>query len=98
MRTQVSREYGNRDVSDCKFVSSEADHRALMGSYRSLAFAYFKPFAGLKYAASPDWSKKFVKPMNIDFALKLYMTESDRLPGAVASPLPPPVPYYFNRL
>ena len=36
--------------------------------------------------------------MNIDFALKLYMTESDRLPGAVASPLPPPVPYYFNRL
>ena len=45
---------------------------ALMGSYHSLTFAYFKPFPDLKYMASPDWSKKFIKPMNIDFALKLY--------------------------
>ena len=56
----------------CEFVASEADRRALMGSYRSLTFAYFKPFSGLKYTACPDWSKKFVKPMNIDFASKLY--------------------------
>ena len=56
----------------CEFVASEADCRALMGSYLSLTFAYFKPFPGLKYTAGLDWSKKFVKPMNIDFALKLY--------------------------
>ena len=55
-----------------KYVESEADHSALMRSYRSLTFAYFKPFPGLKYMAGPDLSKKFVKPMNIDFALKLY--------------------------
>ena len=42
------------------------------GSYRSLTFAYFKPFPGLKYMAGPDWPEKFVKPMNIDFASKLY--------------------------
>ena len=54
---RVSRKYGNRDV--------------LMGSYCLLTFAYFKPFPGLKYTAGPDWSEKFVKPMNIDFALKL---------------------------
>ena len=29
-------------------------------------------FVDLKYMAGLDWSKKFVKPMNIDFALKLY--------------------------
>ena len=56
----------------CKFVASEADHRALMGSYCSLTFVYFKPFLGLRYTAGPDWSTKLVKPMNIDFALKLY--------------------------
>ena len=65
---RVSRKYGNRDVNKCEFVASEACHRALMGSYRSFAFAYFKPFPGLMYTAGPDWSKKFVKPMNIDFA------------------------------
>ena len=43
-----------------------------MGSYSSLTFAYFKPFPGLKYMTGPDWSKKFVKPMNINFASKLY--------------------------
>ena len=42
-----------------------------MGSYCSLTFAYFKPFPGLKYMAGPDWFKKFVKLMNIDFASKL---------------------------
>ena len=46
--------------------------RALVGSYRSLTFAYFKPFLGLKCTAGPDWSKKFVEPMNFDFASKLY--------------------------
>ena len=45
---------------------------ALMASYRSLTFAHFKPFPGQKYMAGPDWSKKFVKPMNMDFASKLY--------------------------
>ena len=43
-----------------------------MGSYRSSTFAYLKPFLGLKYTAGPDWSKKFVKPMNSDFVSKLY--------------------------
>ena len=56
----------------CEFIATKADRRALMGSYRSLTFVYFKPFPGLKYAAGPDWSKKFVKPLNIDFASKLY--------------------------
>ena len=36
----------------------------------ALTFAYFKPFFGLRYTAGPDWSRKFVKPMNIDFAFK----------------------------
>ena len=48
-------------MSKCEFIASEADCGALMGSYRSLTFAYFKPFLGLKYTAGPDWSKKFVK-------------------------------------
>ena len=42
-----------------------------MENYRSLIFAHFKPFPGLKYSVGPDWSNKFVQPMNIDFALKL---------------------------
>ena len=33
--------------------------------YLSSIFAYFKPFAGLKYTTDPDWSKKFFKPMKI---------------------------------
>ena len=56
----------------CEFVASEADGSVLMGSYHSLTFAYFKPYLGLKYMTGPDWSKKFVKPVNIDFASKLY--------------------------
>ena len=44
---RVSRKYRNRDVNECEFVASEADRRPLMGSYRSLTFAYFKPFLGL---------------------------------------------------
>ena len=48
-----------------------------MGSYRALTFAYFKPFPGLKYTAGPDWSKKFVKPMNIDYQ---SFTEVSHLP------------------
>ena len=43
-----------------------------MGSYCSLTFAYFKSFPGLKYTAGSDWSTKFVKPLNTDFASKLY--------------------------
>ena len=35
-----------------------------------MTFAYFKPFPGLKRTTDPDWPKKFVKPMNIDFAFK----------------------------
>ena len=64
---RVSRKYGKCDVNECKFVASEADRRALM-----LTVAYFKSFPGLKYTAGPDWSKKFLKPMNIDFASELY--------------------------
>ena len=67
----VSRKYGNRFVNECEFVASKADCRALIGRYHSLTFAYLKPFPGLKYTAGPDWSKKFVKPMNIDSASKL---------------------------
>ena len=68
---RVSRKYGHCDMNECEFITSEADHRVLMGSYCSLTFAYFKPFLGLKYAADPDWLKKFVKPMNIEVASKL---------------------------
>ena len=35
-----------------------------------MTFAYFKPFPGLKCTAGPDWSKKFVRPMNMDFAFR----------------------------
>ena len=52
---RVSRKYGNGDMNKCEFVASETDCRALMGSYSSLTFAYFKPFPGLKYTASPGW-------------------------------------------
>ena len=68
---RVSRKYGNCDVNDASLLLAKPI-LALMGSYRSLTFAYFKPFLGLKYMAGPDWSKKFVKPMNIKFASKLY--------------------------
>ena len=68
---RVARKYRNRNLNKCKFVASEADLRALIRSYHSLTFAYFKPFMGLKYTAGPDWSKKFVKPMNTNFASKL---------------------------
>ena len=68
----VSRKFGNRDMNKCKFVASEADHRVRIGSYGSLTFAYFKPFLGMNYTAGSYWSKKFVKPMNINFASKLY--------------------------
>ena len=70
--TQVSRKYGNHDLNECKFIASKADRRALIGSYRLLTFVYFKPFLGLKYTTGPDWSKKFVKPMNINFASNFY--------------------------
>ena len=69
---RASRKYRKCDMNKCEFVSSEANRRALMGSYCSLTFAYFKPFQGLKYMAGPDGSKQFVIPMNIDFASKLY--------------------------
>ena len=44
-----------------------------------MTFAYFKPFPGLKYTAGPDWSKKFVKPMNINFTLNF--TEVSHMVG-----------------
>ena len=52
---RVSRKYGNRDMNECVFVVSEVNRRPLMGSFRSLTFAYFKPFPGLEYMAGPDW-------------------------------------------
>ena len=39
-------------------------------SYHSFTFAYFKPFLGLKYTASPDWSKKCFKLKNNDFSFE----------------------------
>ena len=45
---RVFGKYRNRNVNECDFVARKADHRALMGSYRSLTFAYFKLFLGLK--------------------------------------------------
>ena len=68
---RVSRKYGNRDVNDASLLPAKPI-LALMGSYHSLTFVYFKPFPGLKYKAGPDWSEKFVKPVNISFASKLY--------------------------
>ena len=35
-----------------------------------MTFAYSKPFPGLKYTASLDWSKQLFKPMNMDFAFE----------------------------
>ena len=59
----VSRKYGNCDVNECEFVASEVD----LGIDGELLFVDM-----LKYTAGPEWSKEFIKPMNIDFALKLY--------------------------
>ena len=56
---RVSRKYWNRDVNNASLLPVKPI-LALMGSYRLLTFAYFKPFPGLKYTAGPDWSKKFV--------------------------------------
>ena len=50
---RVSRKYGNRDVNKCVFFAHKANRRVLMEGYRSLTFAYFKPFSGLKYMAGP---------------------------------------------
>ena len=85
---RVSRKYGNRDVNKCEFVASEADGRALIGSYHLWTFACFKPFPGLKYTAGCDWSKKFVKPMNIDFASKLYRSYASSYMAGLNSKLP----------
>ena len=52
----VSRTYGNRDINNASLLPGKPI-LALMGSYRLLIFAYFKPFPGLKYMAGPDWSK-----------------------------------------
>ena len=80
IQTQSFQKVRKSQRERCKFVASEADCSALMGSYRLLTFAYFKPFPGLKYMAGPDWSKRFVKPMNINciktlqkLAIFLYM-------------------------
>ena len=72
IRTQSFQKVRKSRRERCKCVASEASRRALMRSYHSLTFVCFKPFLGLKYMAGPDWSEKVVKPMNINFALKLY--------------------------
>ena len=63
---RCSRKYGNHAVNKCEFASKIED----WWSYRSWTFAYFKLFPWWKYTAGPDWSKKFVKPMNIYFAFE----------------------------
>ena len=65
---RCSRKYGNHAVNECKFASKIER----WWSYCSWTFAYFKLFPWRKYTAGPDWSKKFVKPMNIDFAFKAW--------------------------
>ena len=70
IRTQSFQKVQKWRLEQCEFVASEADRSALMGSCHLLTFAYFKPFPGLEYSAGLDWSKKFVKPRNIDFASK----------------------------
>ena len=35
-----------------------------------MTFAYFRLFLRLKCTAGPDWPRKFIKPMNINFAYK----------------------------
>ena len=64
---RCSKKYGNHAVNECEFASKNER----WWSYRSWTFAYFKLFPWRKYRAGPDWSKKFVKPMTIDFAFKL---------------------------
>ena len=51
MRTQSFQKVRKSRRERCKFVACEADRSALIGSYRSLTFAYIKPFPGLKYMA-----------------------------------------------
>ena len=63
---QCNRKCGNHSVNECEF----ARKIECWWSYRSWTFAYFKLFPWRKYTAGPDWSKKFVKPMNIDFAFE----------------------------
>ena len=46
IRTQCFQKVQKSRHEQCEFVAREADHRALMGSYRSLTFVYFKPFLG----------------------------------------------------
>ena len=53
-------------MNECEFASKIKR----WWSYRSWSFAYFKLFPWWKYTAGPDWSKRFVKPMNINFALE----------------------------
>ena len=56
----------------CEQMQVRCQRSTFMGSYHSLTFAYFKPLPRLKYTANPFWLKKFVKPVNINFASKLY--------------------------
>ena len=59
-----SRKYENHAVNECEFASKVNR----WWSYRLCSFAYFKLFPWWK--AGPDWYKKLVKPMNIDFAFE----------------------------
>ena len=63
---RCSRKYGNHAVNECEFASKIEG----WWSYCSWTFAYFKLFRWRKYMTGPDWSKKFVKPMNINFAFE----------------------------
>ena len=46
--------YGHRNSREYKPIVER------LWSYCSMTLAYFKPFPGLMYTASPDWSKKFL--------------------------------------
>ena len=59
--TQGNSRHAYPSVLDC--ICMKIGH---WWSYHLLTFAYFKLFPGHKYGGS-DWSKKFSKPMNMDF-------------------------------
>ena len=68
-------------MNKCEFVASEADHRALVGSYRLLTFAYFKLFMGLKFSAGPHWSKKVCETNELGLCIENLQKLANSLYG-----------------
>ena len=68
-RQRVCRIYGNCDVNKYEFVAIKVSRWALLGVIVHWHLLILH-FLGLKYTASPDWSKDLFKPVNIDFTFK----------------------------